>query len=1109
MPATNSTAPEDSPPTSLSPTNPFFDALQTNPFIEDFLANPVLKSPTSTHSLSSFPWELQTTSDLVGNVPTLTEHDFPASLRTGPDHVDFCKGVQSDDQSPVPASRPSLQYPSPPPLHQSNPFSPTNTVLTVDWDESFDAFAASRLNSKVKTDGVGSPFATAAVWSKDNLCDGDQVNMSEERSTNPQLNVEGLLTSRTEDVIQEEKSNTVSLTLPETDGAIERNHFSASQSRSPTAASREEGESSRGTRQDGVTAEINSSLLTPNTFMSEKHIHTQENTAVPSPELELETQNDQSKTTVILKELLVKNDEETSTEELKMGIAPKAIVINSSVLESREGLTKTPESNLNVIRTFDLREENVFEHTSANVDDTKSKSESCSDLPELSQEISLEKPGGVLENADTFFLSEDTVVESSNTLPSCLDLGSVFFEESNVTDDKSDSISIDMGLKKEDGNSNVPALTPSFSSSEPQQRLCEGAEELNDSNDAKMPALLANNITTKGKTHETKIVGLQKPALEAKEGLSPPKPPRLVTTFRVEERELENDWIKHQSHQSNESHPETKIELQCAKEDDQQINPLKNEAVSLAASDNYEAIKTVISKDDETGRPPAAVVEDRKPTVEVSPSNVNQTGGETTKREIFGEDTEAEQFKMCLSKFSLEGAELARGDKVKLDVLQLALASDLITAVQTKRPAELDPVQGTESGLLEQTALVKLTKELGSEDLASFEPGTALKKEATDHSGLLFLSAVDEQPIKPYLGVGQVNVVGLAEHNSEEQPGFVAAEVGKNAVLKMLANTSDINSVQERNGSVEQVDKSNCKPEPNLVTTNLSEQLIKEQGYKRTSQLHTIPVSEPPVQEQGHEASDQLQCASLPEQPVLEQKLETTDQPQVTEIMGQPVKAQGCEVSQVQLDKEAEQPVYKAGFEATNAIGQASVRKEPRRSADAAYDFKSEEFWQVQSKTNDPESTVQNTSEQMFTSLFQSSKNPFVEMLPPSQSTPFEGFREGSSFQDLHLKAAPQGLQPTNLSGDKVVRPFWHGSQPLAASTPSSVAAANLQLTHFPSPILSPTNLGPPALTTQAAAAASLPCTAPQASGVKPSALVVLPQETRPADQFLQQQRHR
>ncbi|NXP76960.1 RFIP5 protein, partial [Ramphastos sulfuratus] len=92
MPSSNlPPATGDSPSGCLSPTNPFLSSLQSNPFFEDLLADQVLNSPSPTHFFSSFP--------------------------SGPH---------------APTEKPAV----PPPLSE--------------WDDTFDAFATSRLKPDLK-----------------------------------------------------------------------------------------------------------------------------------------------------------------------------------------------------------------------------------------------------------------------------------------------------------------------------------------------------------------------------------------------------------------------------------------------------------------------------------------------------------------------------------------------------------------------------------------------------------------------------------------------------------------------------------------------------------------------------------------------------------------------------------------------------------------------------------------------------------------------------------------------------------------------------------------------------------------------------------------------
>ncbi|KAG6926252.1 RAB11 family interacting protein 5, partial [Chelydra serpentina] len=176
-----------------------------------------------------------------------------------------------------------------------------------------------------------------------------------------------------------------------------------------------------------------------------------------------------------------------------------------------------------------------------------------------------------------------------------------------------------------------------------------------------------------------------------------------------------------------------------------------------------------------------------------------------------------------------------------------------------------------------------------------------------------------------------------------------------------------------------------------------------------------------------------------------------------------------------------------------------------RWSADRVLDFKRADFWRPVSGEESREQDAISTLGNPFTPRVSPSSpnNPFVEkppdVLPVQATSPKMPGQGGLNFKDLHEEAAPHGFQPANLPGDQLVElPFLHGSQPLAFSTPSLVAATNPQQFNFPSPIVCPTTGGVPAVTSRAAAQSSCPLL--QTGGMKVSTLTVLPKETQPAE---------
>ncbi|NXM40257.1 RFIP5 protein, partial [Gymnorhina tibicen] len=129
MPSSNlPPAPGDSQAGCLSPTNPFLNSLQSNPFFEELLADQVLNSPSPTHFLSSFP--------------------------PGPHAAAELPPADSDPAVPPPPS---------------------------EWDDTFDAFATSRLKPERKKENF---FASVAAEGMAFIDDPDRASPTE-RSAEP------------------------------------------------------------------------------------------------------------------------------------------------------------------------------------------------------------------------------------------------------------------------------------------------------------------------------------------------------------------------------------------------------------------------------------------------------------------------------------------------------------------------------------------------------------------------------------------------------------------------------------------------------------------------------------------------------------------------------------------------------------------------------------------------------------------------------------------------------------------------------------------------------------------------------------------------------------
>ncbi|NXR78614.1 RFIP5 protein, partial [Pycnonotus jocosus] len=123
MPSSNlPAAPGDSQAGCLSPTNPFLNSLQSNPFFEELLADQVLNSPSPTRFLSSFP--------------------------------------------PGPRAAPEPAVPPPP----------------SEWDETFDAFATSRLKPERKKESL---FASVAAEGMAFIDEPDRASPTESSAQPP------------------------------------------------------------------------------------------------------------------------------------------------------------------------------------------------------------------------------------------------------------------------------------------------------------------------------------------------------------------------------------------------------------------------------------------------------------------------------------------------------------------------------------------------------------------------------------------------------------------------------------------------------------------------------------------------------------------------------------------------------------------------------------------------------------------------------------------------------------------------------------------------------------------------------------------------------------
>ncbi|XP_046908041.1 nascent polypeptide-associated complex subunit alpha, muscle-specific form isoform X3 [Hypomesus transpacificus] len=157
---TNPFCPSQSPPTPMSPSNPFLPLLQCNPFYEDMLADkaitPALPPLPYPSSSAPRPPPLPPSSSPGNPNPTLLRE---RPLTEGHYGKEASVTVRKRPLPPIPSEDNNLTG-----QRSSNPFSPSGRAAVgqeVVWDDSFEAFAANRLKSPEEVDRHRGPRDTA------------------------------------------------------------------------------------------------------------------------------------------------------------------------------------------------------------------------------------------------------------------------------------------------------------------------------------------------------------------------------------------------------------------------------------------------------------------------------------------------------------------------------------------------------------------------------------------------------------------------------------------------------------------------------------------------------------------------------------------------------------------------------------------------------------------------------------------------------------------------------------------------------------------------------------------------------------------------------------
>ncbi|XP_062325035.1 mucin-2 isoform X1 [Osmerus eperlanus] len=167
---TNPFCPSQSPPTPMSPSNPFLPLLQCNPFYEDILAdkaiNPALPPLPYPSSSTPRPPPPPPSSSPSNPNPTLLGE---RPLTEGHCGKEASVTVRKRPLPPIPSEDNNLTV-----QRSSNPFSPSGRAAVgqeVVWDDSFEAFAANRLKSPEEADRHCGPQDTAGTHTTHPLLD--------------------------------------------------------------------------------------------------------------------------------------------------------------------------------------------------------------------------------------------------------------------------------------------------------------------------------------------------------------------------------------------------------------------------------------------------------------------------------------------------------------------------------------------------------------------------------------------------------------------------------------------------------------------------------------------------------------------------------------------------------------------------------------------------------------------------------------------------------------------------------------------------------------------------------------------------------------------------
>ncbi|XP_043400876.1 rab11 family-interacting protein 5 isoform X1 [Chelonia mydas] len=704
------TAAEESQFGCLSPTNPFLHSLHSNPFFEDLLADQVLNSPSPTHFFSSFQSGSHATKEVVGHLYSSEDYSPSASLGL---HKPQQESSTQSAGAPIPEATPTSQGLSPP--REQTPATPP----VFDWDDTFDAFATSRLKPEIREESLlnsvvmedvayiddPSPTGSPAELVHENQIEKAKVEPqgADEVSLGPGSWADvTILKEREPNVLKtvQEATRREDGVLDHLGSLLESEKTSTSQAWSALGASGKEEDAAALTTQNSAREKWDSET-----------VHVEKLTVAYSEEEPNSAGEDEWTTTA--------TETIGGLWESDQTVAEKEHEIQESMFRPR------PPSD-----------EGIFEEESSPV--------SAPGLLTKSNLV-LEKPSEVLPRNKAALSLLVSKVEAAEK-PSAV------FDISDGQDSSNTEGMVD--IKPPGGGLQTSA----------QLEADEASMKLgSDFHERQIPSA----VWTETPEREEESSGAA--GLEITMGAPPPKPPRWFTPWDFREEDDEANLDTQMSQQGNEYQceneegPKVAVQPQYTHVSRENVSPVAPSPPVLGAA-IIEAKASCVP----------SVAGDADSATEDWVANLKARANEFTKRDTssgenlleINEETGAEQFETCPSKFSLDrlGLSDAEEDSNKLEMVKPSFHPQSQQLTERR--------SGAGWGLSETAPAFPERKEILPEQLIPSKPDTPRDPESSQ--SVLFCTAVEEQwPATHYPSpspADQLERLALQEHPSQPRP---------------------------------------------------------------------------------------------------------------------------------------------------------------------------------------------------------------------------------------------------------------------------------------------------------------------------------------------------